>query len=285
MARSIGEIKNEMAQAFVSNPEIRKAYGLSGDGGFDELFSKVSVENLLFFIVATIVHLLETMFDSLKDEVDEKSRTAVVASLPWYYSICMEYQHGDELVYDDTTKTYRYAVVDDTKRIVKFAACRDRGGGVLILVSGQDGNGKPAALDPDVLQVFKEYVGQRKPAGVLVDVFSYAPDSIRLSLSVQYDPLVLDSGGRRINGTDYPVETAINQYLTNIKYGGTFNKTKLVDAVQGADGVVDAALYMVKAKPASETYYSAVSGNNYVAVGGAFKAENLREDISYVLQL
>lgn len=285
MARSITEIKKEMTQAFVSNPEIRRMYGISGDGGFDELFSKVSVENLLFFIVATVVHLLETMFDSLKDEVDEKSRTAVVASLPWYYSISMEYQHGDELVYDDTTKTYRYAVEDDTKRIVKFAACRDRGGGVLILVSGQDGNGKPAALDSDILQVFKEYIRQRKPAGVLVDVFSYDPDSVRLSLSVQYDPLILDSGGKRINGTDYPVETAINQYLSNIKYGGTFNKTKLVDAVQEADGVIDVALNQVTAKSANETYYTVVSGNNYVAVGGAFKAENLKEDIGYVLQL
>lgn len=285
MARSISEIKREMTDMFISDPYIREKYGIEGDGAFDDVFSKVSVENILFFIVASTIYVLESMFDALRSEVDEKSRTAVVASLPWYYSICLEYQHGDELVYDDTTKTYRYPAEDDSKRVVKFAACSDRGGGVLILVSGMDGEGKPEALSSDILDAFKEYIRRRKPAGVLVDVFSYDPDCISMSLYVQYDPLMLETDGKRISGTDYPVETAIEGYLSSIKYGGTFNKTKLVDAVQSADGVVDVLLQDVAVRPAASASYVSISGNNYTAVGGAFKTEKLREGITYVLQL
>ena len=285
MARAIKEIKKSMTDAFMADRTIREAYGLSGNAGFDDTFSAVSIENILFYIVASAIYVLETIFDRLRTDVDDKLSTSILATIPWYHKICLEFQYGDELVYDDGTEQFKYAQIDESKQVVKYAACRDRSGGVIILVSGEDTSGAPVSLSDDVLSVFKKYVNSRKPAGVVVDIYSFDPDSIRIQMTVQYDSQVLNAAGALISSPNvYPVEDAVNSYLKGIVYGGTFNKTKLVDAVQAAAGVVDVVLSGVSVTTATGIT-SVVAGNNYTAAGGAFSAENLREGISYVLQL
>ncbi len=285
MARTIKEIKKSMTDAFMADRTIRQTYGLSGTAGFDDTFSTVSIENILFYIVASAIYVLETIFDRFRTDVDDKLAESILATIPWYHKICLEFQYGDELIYDENTEQFRYAISDESKRVVKYASCRDRSGGVVILVSGEDTTGSPAALSDDVLQVFKKYMNSRKPAGVVVDIYSFDPDRIEILMSVQYDSQVLNADGSLISSPNvYPVEDAVNGYLKNIIYGGTFNKTKLVDAVQGAAGVTDVVLSGVSVTTATGITL-VVTGNNYTAAGGAFCAENLREGISYVLQL
>lgn len=286
MARTIKEIKKSMTDMFMADSTVRARYGLSGSSSFDDTFSSVSIENIIFFIVASAMYVLETIFDSFKAEVDGKVTTAVLASIPWYHQICLEYQHGDELVFDEATRQFRYPSVDEGKRIVRYAACRDRGGGVLILVSGAGDDGLPEALSDDVLTPFKHYINNRKPAGIPAEVQSYSPDRIRIEMKVQYDPMLLNADGTLVSDPSVsPVTDAIDRYLQGIVYGGVFNKTRLVDAVQQAQGVTDLMLIAVSAKSDTAPDFATVSGNNYTAVSGAFKAENLKDTISYATQI
>ena len=148
------------------------------------------------------------------------------------------------------------------------------------------GSGSPAQLSQAELSAFDSYLRERKPAGVLLQTASYSPDVARVVMSVQYDPQVITSEGKLIaDPSVYPVEDAVNNYLHNIVYGGALNKTKLVDAVQQAPGVVDVSLTSVSVKTAAGDEYMAVVGNNYVSVGGSFVSNNLRNGISYVLSL
>lgn len=285
MARSIKEIKKSMTDAFMADRTIRQRYGLSGNAAFDDTFSAVSVENILFHIVASAIYVLETIFDRFSSDVDSRLSSSVLATIPWYHRICLEFQYGDELVYDETTQQFGYAREDESRRVVKYAACRDIGGGVRLLVSGEDASGDPTALSESVLTVFREYVSRRKPAGVLVDVYSFNPDKIRMNMTVQYDAMLLRADGSLITDPSvYPVEDAVNAYLKGIVYGGTFNKTRLVDAVQAATGVTDVVLGGVSVVSDSGAA-TVVAGNNYTAVGGAFRPVDLKSGISYVLQI
>ena len=272
-----------MTEQFISDPTVREKYGLSGDGSFDETFSRVSIENIIFYIVAVAIYVLESMFDSFVEDVDDKVATAVVASLPWYYAVAREYQHGDELVFDEMTQEFVYPEVDPSKQVVKYAAAQDRGGGVAVLVSGQTA-GLPSKLSDEILEPFKVYMNKRKPAGVILQVYSYDPDDVIITVEIQIDPLVLNESGQLLSDTSvYPVEEAVTAYLQNIVYGGVFNKTKLVDAIQQAAGVVDVTLESVKAKAAAASDYKTLTTNNYRAVSGAFVAQDLREGINYVV--
>ena len=286
MARTIKEIKKSMTDQFMSDPVLREKYGLKASDTFDSAFSAVSLESIIFGIMASACYVLETIFDIFRREVDDKISTAVVGTIPWYHKICMEYQHGDALVLNETTSMYEYPVVDETKHKIKFASCRDRGGGVYVLVAGESSEGYPEALSNEVITAFKEYVNRRKPAGIIMDIYTYDPDDISIGLTIQYDPMLLNADGSLISEPRrYPVEDAVNAYLANITYGGTFNKTKMVDAIQAAEGVKDLMVGQVRAKRADSDAFTEIQGNNYQSVGGSFKSADLKATISYVLEI
>ena len=283
MARSVAEIKKTMTDAFMADVTIREKYGLSVSDTFSSKFSSVSLENLLFFIVAACCHVLEVLFDQHKADVEEKISMAVVASVPWYYKMALAFQYGDSLVLNETTQQYEYATIDESKQVVKYAAVRDKGTSVQILVSGDEG-GNPVALSNDVLAVFKQYMNRVKVAGVILNITSKPSDSLSITANITVDPLVLDESGALLADGSKPVETAIREHLKHIIYGGTFNKTKLVDAIQAVEGVIDVELGICQYIEEDLEGWSTMDGNNYTGASGSYIPYNLESSLNYVVQ-
>lgn len=270
-----------MTAEFLANKEIRDLYGLSEGDTFNESFSVVSLESILFGIVATVAWTLEVLFDRHKEEVRQVANSSVVASAAWYHYLALRFQKGDDLIYDDTTKSYGYATEDASKRVIKYAAVRDEGKYIRMIVSGGT-DGRPSRLDDEDLAPFKEYMNRVKIAGVILEIDSYSPDEIRVMAECKVDPLVIDTKGRRILDGSYPVVDAINNYLKNIDYGGTFNKNKLIDAIQNVPGVVDIRLLSTMYSINSGEF-KLIDGNNYVARAGCVVSNNLENSIYYVV--
>ena len=282
MARSINEIKKTMTDAFMADADIREKYGLPADATFDESFSSVSLENILFYIVAACCHVLEVFFDTHKSEVDAKISRAVVASVPWYHKLALQFQYGDSLVFDDTTQQFVYAEQDSKKQVVKYVAVRDRGTSIQMLVAGEK-DSRPEPLSDDVLTAFKNYMNRVKIAGVVLAIRSLPSDTVSNSATIYVDPLSIDRNGTRISDGSKPVETAIENYLKGILYGGTFNKTKLVDAIQGVEGVTDVELFSCSYSTDGKSF-KVISGNNYTAEGGSFVVSGLANTLRYAVQ-
>lgn len=281
MARSISEIKRTMTDAFMQDKAIRDAYGLSADKTrFADCFSAVSLENLLFYIVAACHYVLESIFEKFTQDVEQKISRAVVASIPWYFDKAKAFQYGDALVLNPRTFGYEYAKVDTSKQLVKYVAVRDRGASIEMLVSAGP-NGKPIPLSDEVLTAFKHYINAIKIAGVVINVRTRKADELTIAVKVVVDPLKINRQGIDIASSEKVVEHAIENYLADIVYGGTFNKTKLVDAIQRVDGVVDVVLGICKYKAGDE--FKEIAGNNYTAVGGSFIAVGLDKTIEYVV--
>lgn len=272
-----------MTDAFMGDAVIREKYGLSDGDTFSGSFSSVSLENILFFIVAACCHVLEVLFDQYKADIEEKISMAVVASVPWYYKMALAFQYGDGLVLDERTQQYRYASIDEGKQVVKYAAVRDKGTSVQILVSGDDG-GNPVALSNDVLTVFKQYMNRVKVAGVILNITSKASDHVIIRASITVDPLVLNERGKLLADGSKPVEDAIKGHLKGIIYGGTFNKTRLVDAIQAVEGVVDVELQECRYKADGAATYTVLTGNNYIGNGGSYVPDDLENSLTYVVQ-
>ena len=282
MARSVAEIKKTMTDAFMADATIREKYGLSVNDTFSSKFSSVSIENILFFIVAACCYVLEVLFDNHKADVEEKISMAVVASVPWYYKMALAFQYGDSLILNDRTQQYEYATIDESKQVVKYAAVRDKGTSVHILVSGDQG-GSPVALSNDVLAVFKHYMNRVKVAGVILNITSKESDRVSITATITVDPLVLDESGALLSDGSKPVETAIREHLKNIIYGGTFNKTKLVDAIQEVAGVIDVELGICQYMD-EDLEWCTMDGNNYTGASGSYIPYNLESSLSYVVQ-
>lgn len=282
MARTVAEIKKQMTDAFMADAAIREKYGLREGDTWSGSFSSVSLESIMFFIVAACCHVLEVVFEEYVKVVDDKVSMAVVASVPWYYKMAKAFQYGDSLVLNEDTQQYGYAAIDEGKQVVKYAAVRDRGTSVQILVSGEK-DGKPVALSNSVLTVFKEYMNRVKVAGVVLNISSKESDKLSISATISVDSLVIDENGVKLSDGTMPIEEAIENHLKDIQYGGTFNKTKLISAILSVDGVEDVELGTCSYKRDGDLSWTTLAGNNYIGESGSYIPEKLSETLSYVV--
>ena len=184
---------------------------------------------------------------------------------------------------DEATQQYGYATADEGKQVVKYVAVRDRGTSVEILASGENG-GLPEPLSEGVLTAFKQYMNRVKIAGVVLNIRSQRADRLTVRAKIWVDPLVIGTDGRRISDGVRAVDEAIKAYLKNIVYGGTFNKTRLTDAIQAVDGVEDVELGDCQYMTATGTAWTTIKGNNYTAAGGSLTVEGLENSMSYVVE-
>lgn len=281
MARSIQEIKRSMTEAYMADPTLRERYGFSEGDTFESRFSVLSLESILLYIVASAHYLLERLYERHKEEVISLVDQAVVATVPWYYRMARAYQHGDQLVLNERSMRYEYPTIDQSKQLIKYAAVRDRGSSIQILVSGE-ADGLPSPLSSEVLTAFEAYIKAVKIAGVVLSIRSLPADTLDITAQIQIDPMVLTRTGHRVRDGQPVVEQAIRDYLKGITYGGQYNKTRLVDAIQAVEGVRDVLLGDCYATP-HQAPRKLIQGNNYTARSGCFLAPNLHNTLTYVV--
>jgi len=240
--RTLTEIKQAIRADFMANATLTDAYGLNTSKTFDEQFSAVSIEAMWTYIVALALFLMESVFDKKQAELEARIANEYPYSAAWYYNQALLFQLGDTLVFNETTYKFSYLELNESKQVVKFAAIRQRevaGVSKLLVYAAKAAK---AALTVNEKAAFEAYIRQIGAAGTHFEFISLAPDLVNLALTVTYNPQILDSTGTRLQGTDKPVVIAVNNYLNGIKYSGAFSRTKLVDAIQQAEGVLDVVL-------------------------------------------
>lgn len=253
MAQTIAEIKKQITDAFMADPAMQAAYGTGPGETFDSVFSPVSIESILFGVVAWIAWLTQKLFDAHRDEVKATLDTQRPHTLRWYAAKALLYQDGDSLPadtdeYDNTGKTDAHVL---NARVVKLAAASEVLKGIRIKAAKYDeGAAVPITpLSAAQLAGLTTYMGRVKDAGVRLYVESNPPDALSLSLVIYYDALLLDASGARLDGTAAtPVSDAINAFLQAQSFNGLFVLARLVDALQAVPGVVIPEVVIAKAR-------------------------------------
>lgn len=275
--RTIDEIKNAIRADFVANSTLKEAYGLDASKTFDEQFSKVSIEAILTYIVAVAIWTLESLMYKHQNDINSVIEQNALCSIPWYHQQCMNFQLGYSVQFNPETCRFEYHSIDENARIIEFAAVRQlEVDGVTKLRIYISKSGKQP-LSTAELEAFRVYIAEIGAAGVHYEVVSQAPTSLSFTLQIVRNAMVLDMQGNRLNGGGNAVNEAISGYLDNIVYGGVFNRTKLIDAIQAADGVADVILNEVRV--GSE----AATGQNIESPGGAFVFNSANSQITYTV--
>ena len=230
--------KNTFANLNVYQPNIDSSQTLLSDL---KSTSKVARWRLMLWVVATCAFAVEVLLDVAILTMQAIAAKSRYGTLPWYAAVAKEFQYGDAL--SQVNLEYVYPVIDPTKQIVAVAAANEGNGKVNIKIARLNG-GVLAPLTTPQLSAFTSYINLKKAAGSTVQVINNNPDELRLYLAVNFDPLVLSPTGELIStpGT-YPVEDAVELYLSSLPFDGKFELMKLIDKIQeyGADkGVVSA---------------------------------------------
>lgn len=281
MARSISEIKAQIAETFISQDAIRTGYGLKDKQSFDKAFSPVSLESLMFYVVASCIWLLEKMFDRHREEVDARIEELRPHTLRWYASKAKEYMRGRSLIktdgvvvadhYDTTGMTGEQI---EKERVVKFAVATEDNTQVYIKVAGRDNNGQPRQLDAADLDGLKGYIAEIKDAGVAVKILNEPADNIRVRLFISYDPAILSAQAKPGSSPDGEgfqemellrdgedvLWKAVTEVVSKLPFNGEYRNSDLLAAVQSVEGVRVADIVKVEAAAGGSTAYSQVVG-------------------------
>ena len=284
MARTISEIYTVLItekethsnlDALVPNPDTVQTF-------LDDLTttSKVAIWRLLLWVVAVGMWSHEQVFDLHKAEVEETAADAVTGTVRWYIDQAERFQYGDELTWNSTTLKFEYSSTSTGDTVVQKAAAIEVGSQVRIKVAKDDGADGLEPLTAPQETAFTTYINRIKFAGTNISITNNPPDSLKLALTINYDPLILDSSGVLISdGVTTPVDDAISDYISNLPFNGILNLTALVDALQAAEGVVDPVLSTVETTASGGVYTS--SGQNYTADAGYLELDEVESVITY----
>lgn len=235
-----------MTDVFITDSTIVSLYELDTSKSFDEQFSVVSPESILFFCIAFGIQVFEKIMDVFRSETQAKVDAAYIANEAWWHAMSKAFQKGYSLVMDATTFVFRYETIDEAARIIKRVAVRESvaADGVckVKLYIATESNSEISPVTDTDKGLFENYVSRIKPSGVLVTVITGDGDTVDLGVTIDFNPLILDSTGLSILNANYPVNEAIALFIDNLNdndFGGKLNVTRLIDAIQNVDGVVD----------------------------------------------
>jgi len=201
--------------------------------------SKVAKWRLWTYVTAVCIWTIEKLFDVLRLETDEKLAALKPHSLRWYAGKAKAFQFGFNLVNeaDYYSNTGIADSIVEASKIVDYAAVVEQTRGLRIKVATDTGSDL-AALSAPQLAAFVAYMARVKDAGVKLLITSSAPDSLKGSINVYYNPLVINANGGRNDGFSAdPVRDAFKLYLKNLPFNGVFLLQNLVDVLQLIDGV------------------------------------------------
>lgn len=254
MARTVANIKKIMTDRFMNDEVVSGIYGFEIGASFETTFSKVSIENILFYIVAFCINIFEQLQDDTKQEITTIVTNNHYGNTEWYNEQAKLFQSGDEITLINGIPAYE--VVDENKRIVKYSATVP--GKVIVVKVAGESNGELVQIDntpeePHITRL-QTYFNKIKPAGTRVTVLGANSDFIKITGTVFYDSLLFNADGSLIIGGSRPVDDAINSYLKGIEFNGRLNKQKLIDSIQEVKGVTDVENIQIYSKYGDYVY-------------------------------
>lgn len=278
MARTVNEIKNEMTTRFVSDVTIISKYGLTPGQTFEQQFSIVSLENILFSLISFVLFIHENIVET--NALNSRPHT-----IRWYKDQALNFLYGLDLTWQDGQFNYDLTGVTDAedRKIIDRCAVLESNDGELVIKVAKDNGGVIEPLGSDELLKFRAYMNLIKDAGNRLRIINDNADLLKLNLTVYVNPLIIDLDTGKLLTTDadvYPVKDAISSYLGNLEFNGAFVKSFLQDAIQQATGIELPIINSVEWKYAGFSFVAI--GEVKIPEAGYFKVEESDLTITYL---
>jgi hypothetical protein len=279
MAQSIGYWYDKMSteKSTMSNLSVYQPNIDSTQTLLDDLksTSKVARWRLLFWCIACCAYAIDVMLSVFRIEISDLISKSKYGSLPWYPIMAKEFQYGDTLSFNG--REYVYPVIDVTKQIIKRASALDATGQVTLKIA-KVVSGVNTKLDASEEAAALIYFKRRKAPGIELVIINSDADEVKLYVTINYDPLLMNSSGELISDTSIkPAEDKANEYINTLNddFEGYFELMSLIDKIQeGKDqGVISAYVTNAEGRKGTDPFvqfderYLPYAGHVKVAVG------------------
>lgn len=268
---TIADIKKLMTDPYITNEMVKQLYGLKDGLTFEDQFSAVSLENIIFDNVATTLWVNQQLFEQHKIDISAILNEQMSGTAHWYAWKAKQFQFGQELVFEtdyyDNTGLSSEQI--SSRQVVKYAAAVESlDKSILYLKIATESNGNRQPLSVAQLTAFKNYLNAYQYAGVRIVVINDQPDHMKLTIDIYYDPQVLDEAGKRLDGNaNTPVQDAIRNYLKNLPFNGMYTNQALVDTLQVLDGVDVAEIKFAASRYGAYTQFTEINAREIAHAG------------------
>lgn len=264
MARSINDIKTEIAREFMRNETAAELYGFTPGTEFGEKFGAISVENILFYVWAVCAWTVEQLISRHKQEVTAELEELIVHRPKWYRDKVLRFMEGKELEPDsDTYDTTGMSEGDiSAARVVKHAvASESTASSLLIIKVARDSGGKRCPLTSEQEKQLNAYINEIKDAGVKISLVNEGADKFNCDVDIYYNALIEPETVRQA------CESTICDYIENLPFNGEYTNMALIDRLQEVEGVKIAELNSSSAQAEKEATATEINARITPAAG------------------
>lgn len=215
--------------------------------------SKLSIINLLTYVVAVCIHTYEAILDLFQVRIVEVLHGRINGTPDWYAIIARKFQYnnvtetGDELIFNEDTMKIEYAKVDMSHRIIEKAAWQtDGNSGELTLKvckansnSNEVNNGIPyMQLNDNELTAFRMFIQQIKFVGAKI-VCQSLPGDIITIVADKSNPIFYNDSYVTKAQALTELQQAMIDFANEMKFNGMLYYQSVLDAIRKIEHITD----------------------------------------------
>jgi hypothetical protein len=244
---------------------------VDADANLDDLTStsKTSEYGKWQFNFAALSLIMDGVWNDRQQQISDKVDSGVQGTDPWLQLELFKFQYGDTLLWDSVNGRYYYAVIDETKQIIKRCAIQSSGGITYVKVATLSGD-IPVALDSSQLSAFQAFVNTKVQwsGAKIAPPLSLNSDKLNAPMTVYYN------AQRKLDDIKAIVQQAFTDYLaTALPFNGQYSINKHGDFIENSSEdikQVDPGIVQAKADGGSYIDVNRV----YTPVSGYFERDS-----------
>lgn len=248
--RSINDIKFEITKTWMENPVMAERYGFQVGDSFESHFGVASIENVLFFVMASCVWTMERLIGEHRTEVNEQIDSLTPHRPKWYRNKILEFM-ADKVLMADTDEYDLEGMSDNeiaAARVVKHAvAVESRDSSLLTIKVAGEENGARAPLSNEHARQLRAYIAEIKDAGVRALLINSHADKFDCEVDIYYNPML---NPERV---EEMCRESLKNYIENLPFNGEYTNMALTDSLQNVEGVKIAEIKNSFAQTEEET--------------------------------
>lgn len=215
--------------------------------------SKLSILNLITYVVAVCIHTYEAILDVFQVRIAEVLNGRINGTPDWYAMMARKFQYnaltgmGDVLQFNEDTLKIEYITPDASKRIIEKSAWQndDNGQAITLKVSkanedsNEVNNGVPyMPLTDSELTAFRMYIQQIKFVGA--DIYcESSPGDILTLVADKENPIFYDDNYVTSAQALTAIQQALIEFANGIDYNGLFYYQSVLDVVRKVEHIAD----------------------------------------------
>lgn len=228
MSRTLTEIYNEAVETRNKYLELTE---LTND-------SKMSIINAFTWVTAAAIYSCETLLDVFTTDIAKTFTQRINGTSAYYANAMLKWQYGDDLIINDEGTAFHYATEDTTKRLITHVSYQEyyneefKDNILILKVASGEGRSLSQLSDEELIAA-RAYLNQIKFAGVKCNVVSRRGDVLVPRLTVYYD------GAITKEELYDNIDTALIDFIVNMKFDSLVYSQKIIDAIQKVEHVTD----------------------------------------------